>query len=102
MLGLVRGYPSLNNFFFLIHKPGQPAAGGVEGVEAGRRKRGVPGERGGIRFVEGPRIHDGKQGEWGDGWVSGAIASGAGATKAWEPAAEWVSIPDRHREGHVG
>lgn len=86
-LWCVHPYPSLNNFFFLIHKPGQPVAGGVEGVEAGRRKRGVPGERGRVKFVDGPRIHAAKQGEWGDGWVSGAIASGAGGTEAWKPAA---------------
>ena len=69
MLGLVRGYPSLNNFFFLIHTRGAAAGSGCDAEGAGvwcvgPRMDAAGGWRGwgGPKFVRGGRIHAGKQG----------------------------------------
>lgn len=81
MPGLVRGYPSLNNFFFLIHTRGPDGGGGcgVEGVGGWCVGPPIPmpleggGDRGGREFVRGGRIHDGKQGKGATGGCLGRL-----------------------------
>ena len=109
MPGLVRGYPSLNNFFFLIHTRGAARGSGCDAAGAGLwcvgPPKGMPLEggwdRGGREFVRGGRIHAGKQGEWGDGWVSGAIAAAQVGPEGATPQ-RCVSINDMHRREDVG